>query len=43
MDEVGRVERIGRRGAFSDTYTHRQHKAPGDEPAAMVRRLVRKL
>ena len=42
MDELGRIGRIGRRGAISVTYTHRQQQAPGHKPAAMGRRLALK-
>ena len=43
MDEVGRVERIGRRVAFSDTYTHRLQMALENDATAMVHRLALKL
>ena len=40
MDEFGRVGRIGRRGALSDTYTYRLQMALENEPTAMGRRLA---
>ena len=43
MDEVGRDGRIGRRGAFSETYAQRLQMALENEPTAVVRRLALKL